>query len=52
MFCTKANITGYAKIAFDAFNSTVVTQTANAKTQFSYNPAKYVGSVNYIIFFY
>ncbi len=52
MFCTKANITGYAKIAFDALNSTVTTSTANAisaaKTQFSYNATNYVGSVKKI----
>lgn len=39
-FCKKANITGYAKMALDAFNTTVVDQTANAKTAvFKYDPA-------------
>ena len=42
-FCKKANITGYAKMALDAFNKTVVDQTANAKTAaveaFKYDPA-------------
>jgi len=51
-FCTKANITGYAKIVFDAVNKTVIEQSsagvAAAKTAFSYNATANSGSVIFI----
>ena len=55
-FCTKANITGYAKIALDTLNETVVnttsTATAAAKTTFSYNDSTADGAVNFLIFIF
>ena len=49
LFCTKANITGYAKLALDYVNSTVVDQTnaayAKGVEAFSYDPAKNKESV-------
>ncbi|MFM1913187.1 MAG: hypothetical protein RIR51_1025 [Bacteroidota bacterium] len=46
-FCSKANVTGYAKIALDALNDTVVNQTSsNVPTNFYYNSSSSKESVN------
>ena len=55
LFCNKANITGYAKIAFDALNSTVTEETNNAYSKgveaFGYDPLKNEGAVSLTIIF-
>ena len=56
LFCTKANITGYAKLALDALNSTVVDGTNQAYKQaveaFKYDPLENKGAVSLTNNFY